>query len=140
MLLGTLSYAAETERHPTSSKSRVLEYTSTSTYEPNGPAHQVNTVHWPIRIDHAVLAGSPYRIFPPLVFSLTQSEDMFFLEGDLEICMAHESQDELTTTLLEETLEFLWKEYALEDEDALDQKARELRTALLDRFKACPSA
>ena len=61
-------------------------------------------------------------------------------DAEFEICMAHESSDELTTTLLQETLELLWKEYALEDEDALDQKDRELKASLLDRFEACVRA
>lgn len=140
MLLDTLSSTAEIEREPTSSMPRVPESASTSTDNPQVPTNQLDVVHWPIRVGRVVLSGTPYRISPPLVFSLTQSDGVYFMEGEFEICMAHESSDELTTTLLQETLELLWKEYALEDEDALDQKARELKASLLDRFEACVRA
>ena len=91
-----------------------------------------------LRRESFTLNGKPYRAVPPLCFLLTQHSGMFHLQGDFDICLTHESPEELTTVLLLEVLEYLWEEYALENDSDMDEGARKLRAELLNRFAAQP--
>ena len=91
-----------------------------------------------IRREFVTLGKRRHRASPPLSFVLTGHSGMYHLEGDFDIQLTHESAAELTSVLLDEVLEFLWEEYALEEEAQLDEGARRLRTELRSRLEPDP--
>lgn len=91
-----------------------------------------------IRREFITLGERRYRASPPLSFVLTEHSGMCRLKGDFDIQLTHESAAELTSVLLDEVLECLWEEYALEDDAHLDEGARRLRTELQSRLEPDP--
>ena len=76
------------------------------------------------------------RANPPLEFKVEFDREAvcYTLEGDFEIYLYAFSREELRSSLIE-LLEFMWLDYALEDDDSkLDQGAKELKQNLLHRF------
>ena len=88
--------------------------------------------------EFVTLGEQRYRASPPLSFVLTEHSGMYHLEGDFDICLTYESSAELKTVLLDEALEFIWEEYALEADANLDEGARRLRTELRSRLEPQP--
>jgi hypothetical protein len=96
---------------------------------------EVTPTH-PITVESFVHGNTLYRASSPLAFQCALRSGIYTLSGPFGIVLSHESVDILVEEMVPEFLEYLWEEYALEDEAALDGPARKLRSALLECFEA----
>ena len=90
----------------------------------------------PIEVLDLQVRNEHLRANPPLEFKVDFDREAvcYTLEGEFEIYLYAFSREELRSSLIE-LLEFMWLDYALEDDDSkLDPGAKELKQNLLNRI------
>lgn len=90
----------------------------------------------PIEISSLHVGSDHLIASPPLKFQVTfdKAASCYDLEGDLEIYLYAFSRQELESSL-NELLEFMWLDYAREDDEAkLAPSGMQLKLDLLNRF------
>ncbi|MYA77224.1 MAG: hypothetical protein F4132_12930 [Gemmatimonadetes bacterium] len=71
----------------------------------------------------------------PLTFQCVLDDGWWVISnGPFDIMLTAETKEELRVFVYQE-LEFLWRQYAMEDENVLDEGARHLKYQLLDFYK-----
>ena len=90
----------------------------------------------PIEVANLRVGDQCLKATPPLEFHVSFENDAacYTLEGDFEIYLYAFSRKELESVLFEH-LEFIWLDYALEEDEAkLAPSGLKLKSDLLDRF------
>lgn len=90
----------------------------------------------PIEVSKVRINERDYYAEPPLIFEVTFDTKTFYygLEGEFIYYIYDETRTDLEKTL-EAELEFLWNEYAEEQNDPLSLDALELQSKLRNRLK-----
>ena len=90
----------------------------------------------PIEVTDLSVQDEHLKAEPPLVFQVEfdKCAACYTLEGDFEIYLYAFSREELESSLIE-LLQFMWRDYAKEDDTKLTEGAQQLKLDMLHRLR-----
>jgi hypothetical protein len=115
-------------------------------YDSMGSVTGISGVQEVVELDLSPIAISSFfhgnqvvDVRPPLVFEIREGEDgdSLTVEGEFDIIEAGPTRSALEK-LLEEQIEILWVEYAIESDESLSRSGLRLKSELLNRFEVRP--
>jgi hypothetical protein len=91
-----------------------------------------------VRLTRFEHEGRLYRLIQPIVVDVEYSEGVWIYHNELFSLWGYARRRADAVKELHEAFDYLWREIAMEDDDALDEKARALKALLLSRVDRSP--